>query len=113
MAEAFRAGRAVAAAGAPDTIADGIAVRVAIPEAVDDMIGLVDDVVLVDDAALIRAMQLVYRHAGLVVEPSGVAGLAALLSIPDLAAAPADSVATVLCGGNLTPEQQHAWLGAP
>ena len=111
MAEAFRAGAATAAP--PQTIADGIAVRVAIPEAVDDMRGLVDDVVCVDDAALVAAIRLVHHHAGLVVEPSGAAGLAALLAmpalIPDLAAR---SVATVLCGSNLTAEQHAAWLGA-
>jgi threonine dehydratase len=113
MAEAFRAAGTTSAPPAA-TIADGIAVRVAVPEAVDDLRGLVDDLVCVDDAALIAAMRLVHHHAGLVVEPSGVAGLAALLSIsdlvPDLAAR---SVATVLCGGNLTAEQHRAWLGPP
>jgi threonine dehydratase len=109
MADAFRAGRVAAASTAPPrTIADGIAVRVAIPEAVADMAGVVDDIVLTSDAALIRAMRLLHEHAGVVVEPAGAAGLAALLSIPDLAGS---SVATVLCGGNLTPEQIRAWLG--
>jgi len=110
MAEAFRAGRVDApSTSLPDTIADGIAVRVAIPEAVTDMAGVVDDMVVVGDAALIEAMRLVHEHAGLVVEPAGVAGLAALLSTSSVAGA---SVATVLCGGNLTPEQVRAWLGA-
>jgi peptide deformylase len=109
MADAFRAGRVIATSPAPPrTIADGIAVRVAIPEAVADMAGVVDDMVLISDAALVSAMQLVHQHAGVVVEPAGAAGLAALLSAPDLAGR---SVATVLCGGNLTPEQIRIWLG--
>jgi peptide deformylase len=111
MAEAFRAGRVAAGSAAPPrTIADGIAVRVAIPEAVADMVGLVDDVVMVSDDAVIRAMQQVHVDAGVIVEPAGAAGLAALLSIPGLVAA-GSAVATVLCGGNLTVEQIRRWLG--
>jgi peptide deformylase len=105
MADAF-AGR-ISTAGPPRTIADGIAVRVAVPEAVADLAGLVDDFVRVDDDQLIDAMRRVHRHAGLVVEPAGVAGLAALLADPDLGGT---SAATVLCGGNLTPEQMRSWL---
>jgi threonine dehydratase len=90
------------------TIADGIGVRVPIPEAVADMTGLVDDVRLVEDADIVAAMRLVFRKAGLVTEPSGAAGVAAIL------ARPADfkgrRVATIICGGNLTEEQARDWL---
>ncbi len=110
MAEAFRSGAVPRGAGAPrpDTIADGIAVRVPIPEALADMAGLVDDMVLVGDVEMIEAMRLLHEHVGLVVEPAGAAGLAALRAIPELAVG---SVATVLCGGNLTPDQLRVWLG--
>ena len=47
-------------------------------------------------------------HAGLVLEPSGAAGLAALLS--HAGRFRGRTVATVLCGGNLTPEQMELWL---
>ncbi|MEP7156176.1 MAG: pyridoxal-phosphate dependent enzyme [Betaproteobacteria bacterium] len=90
-----------------DTIADGIAVREPIAEAVADMYGLVDDVVAVDDAAIIRAMRLLHEHAGVVVEPAGAAGLAAITG-----QFAGQRVATVLCGGNLTPAQMSAWLAA-
>jgi threonine dehydratase/peptide deformylase len=90
-----------------DTIADGIAVRAPVEAAVADMHGLVDDVLLVDDAALIEAMRLVHAHAGLVAEPSGVAGLAALLANPG--AFEGAAVATVLTGSNLTRAQLQAW----
>jgi threonine dehydratase len=90
------------------TIADGIGVRVPISEAVDDMQGIVDDVHLVDDSAIIAAMRLLFGKAGLVVEPSGAAGLAAILAQP--AQFKELNVATILCGGNLTDQQIAAWL---
>lgn len=91
------------------TIADGIGVRVPIAEAVADMRGLVDDVHLVEEIALIEAMRMFHAKAGLVAEPSGAAGLAAILSRPDFFSG--RKVATILCGGNLTEEQMQAWLG--
>src|SRR5258708_35514989 len=54
------------------TIADGIAVRVPVPDALNDFNELVDDMLMVEDAQLVEAMQLVFRHHGLVTEPAGV-----------------------------------------
>jgi threonine dehydratase/peptide deformylase len=90
-----------------DTIADGIAVRAPVDAAVADIHGLVDDMLLVDDDALVLAMRLVHAHAGLVTEPSGVAGLAAILGNPR--AFEGTTVATVLTGSNVTHEQMQAW----
>jgi threonine dehydratase len=90
------------------TIADGIGVRVPVPEALADLAGVVDEVLLVDDQALIAAMQLVFREHGLVVEPAGVAGLAAAISFRDRFRGA--SVVSPLCGGNLTAEQMREWL---
>src|SRR5262249_26931145 len=81
MAESWQKG-ALVVHPRVDTIADGIAVRVPIASALSDMKGLVDDVVLVDDADLVKAMRLVKVHAGLVGEPAGVAGIAAILADP-------------------------------
>jgi len=92
---------------AVDTIADGIAIRVPIAASLDDMRGMVDDIIAVDDAALIEAMRALHAHAGLVTEPAGVAGLAALLTRQvDVAGG---SVATVIAGGNVTAEQLSAY----
>jgi threonine dehydratase/peptide deformylase len=110
MAQSWRRGSTVCGERV-DTIADGIAVRVPVDEALADMRDLVDDVVEVDDARLIAAMRLVHRHAGAVVEPAGIAGIAALLAQPDRYAG--RRVATVLCGGNLTLKQIHEWLLQP
>jgi peptide deformylase len=91
-----------------NTIADGIGVRVPIPEAVVDMRGIVDEVRLVSDEHIIHAMRLLYRQAGLLVEPAGAAGLAVLL---DSGGEFRDArVATVLCGGNLTDDQVRRWV---
>lgn len=90
------------------TIADGIGVRVPIPEAIADMRGIVDDVHLVEDALIISAMKLLFDKAGLVVEPSGAAGLAAILARP--AHFRGRKVATILCGSNLTRAQIGEWL---
>ncbi len=91
------------------TIADGIGVRVPIPEAVSDMRGLVDDVHLVEDGALVDAMRILHRTAGLMAEPSGAAGVAAILSQPEHFRS--RKVATIICGGNLTDDQVTTWLG--
>ncbi len=91
-----------------DTIADGIAVRVPVEEALSDLSGVVDDVLLVDDETMLQAMCLLFWKMGLVVEPAGAAGIAALLAHRERFAG--TLVATPLCGGNLTGEQVRRWL---
>jgi len=90
------------------TIADGIAVRIPVPEAVNDLEGVFDEVLLVEDDTLIKAMQLVFRHHGLVIEPAGAAGIAAAIAYTERFRGAC--VATPLTGGNLTAEQVRQWL---
>jgi threonine dehydratase len=89
------------------TIADGIAVRVPIPDALEDLRDDVDEIVLVDDAATIDAMRLLFRHLGLLVEPAGAVGIAAIAT--HAALRESGRVATVLCGGNMTTAQLTEW----
>ncbi len=91
-----------------DTIADGIAVRVPVQEALDDMRGIVDDGLLVSDAEIISAMQNILRHTGLVAEPSGAIGVAAAARYRDQFSG--RRIATVICGSNLTDAQMQSWL---
>ena len=92
-----------------NTIADGIAVRVPVEEALSDLVGVVDDVLLVDDETIVRAMRLLFWRMGLVVEPAGAAaGVAALLAYRERFAGAL--VATPLCGSNLTVQQARRWL---
>jgi threonine dehydratase len=86
-----------------DTIADGIAVRVPVPEALDDLAPLLDDVLLVEESHIRDAVRVLARHAGVVVEPAGAVGVAALLAHGDRFRDA--TVATVLCGANVTPAQ--------
>lgn len=90
------------------TIADGIGVRVPIAQAVDDMKGWVDEGLLVSESSILNAMQLLHRQTGMVVEPSGAVGIAALLENKDKFKG--KTVATILCGGNMTEAQMREWL---
>ena len=107
MLESWRAGTVIQHERI-NTIADGIGVRVPILEAVQDMNGLVDDGLTVSETSILGAMKLIHQHLGVVSEPSGAVGIAAIF---EHRARFADArVATVICGGNLTPEQMRAWL---
>ena len=72
------------------------------------MDGLVDDAVLVGEDSIIEAMGLLHRHAGVVAEPSGAVGVAAVMERPDLFRG--QLVGTIICGGNLTADQMREWL---
>jgi len=107
MERAWRTGQ-IARRCASNTIADGLAVDAPYPEALANVRSSVDDVLLVEDAALIGAMQCAHAELGLVLEPSGAAGLAALNVHRDQFVG--ETVATVLTGGNLGPEDMRRWL---
>lgn len=107
MVESLQSGRLVTH-DRMTTIADGIGVRIPVPEALQDLAGLVDDFVLVPDRSILTAMKLLHQHAGLVAEPSGAVGLAGIMQeSPRLQG---QTVATVVCGGNLTLAQMREWL---
>jgi threonine dehydratase len=91
-----------------DTIADGISVRIPVPEAVAAMSRTVDEVMLVSDDEMLRAMRALWADAGLLAEPAGAAGIAAIAQRGQALAGM--RVATVLTGGNLTDEQIREWL---
>jgi threonine dehydratase len=84
-----------------DTIADGIAVRVPVPEAVDDLRVVLHEFVTVSDAQLRMAMASVRKLLGTAVEPSAVAGIAAIAT--DRKRFAGLRVATVLTGRNVEP----------
>jgi threonine dehydratase len=94
---------------APSTsIADGIAVRVPIPEAVAAMQHTVDEVMLVPDDEMVEWMRHLYNDAGLIVETSGAASLAAIAKT--LGRHKFARVGAILTGGNLTEQQMRDWL---
>jgi len=77
-----------------NAFAAGISIVRPMPEAVERTRALVDDMVLVSDAALLAAMHLAAETLGVLLEPAGAAGLAALDQVEG------DLVATVLTGAN-------------
>lgn len=107
MAESWRGTRIIERRRV-DTIAEGIAVRRPVPEAVEDMRPIVDEMVLVGDRQMIDAMALIHSLAGQLVEPSGAAGVAMLAADPERFAGM--RVATILTGNNLSREQTSRWL---
>jgi threonine dehydratase len=91
-----------------NTIADGIGVRLPVQEALDDMENLIDDCLLVEENSIIEAMKTLHLQAGLVVEPAGAVGVSAILENREMFAN--KTVATIICGSNLTNEQINNWL---
>jgi threonine dehydratase len=82
------------------TIADGIAVGRPGDLTLPHIAGLVDEVITVSDEDISRALLLCLERAKLVVEPAGVAGVAAVMAHPEQFRPP---VVIVLSGGNVDP----------
>ena len=91
------AGEPVSCAGA--TIAEGIAVRPPGHITREIIRDLVDDIVLVSEECLERAIDTLITEQKLVVEGAGAAGFAAILANPQRFQS--RKVGTVLCGGNI------------
>jgi threonine dehydratase len=100
MRLSLEAGRPITAPA--DSIAVGIAFHPPVASAVDDVAAVVHEVVSVDDEALLDAMALLLRGAGVVSEPSGAAGIAAILRHRSLFAE--RRVAVIITGSNVRPE---------
>jgi threonine dehydratase len=94
-----------------ETIADGVAGRCPIPEVLDDLLVVLDDVVLVREDSIKAGMRELHEHAGLVVEPSAALGIAAVLEDPDRFAG--RHVTTILCGSNVAPTDFAHWVLEP
>ena len=56
------------------TIADGIAVRLPVPQALEDMRELVDDAILVQEQTILDSMKLIHQHLGIVVAGRVIVG---------------------------------------
>ena len=84
-----------------DTIADGIATRVPVPEALEVMAGAVDEMVLISEEAILAAQDELRRALPLAIEPSAAASWAAARQgVND-----AGAVLVILTGGNLPPPE--------
>ena len=97
------------AAGSPQsidavrTIADSLGAPYAAPYSFDVVRRNIDDLVLVDDDALRRAMLLLFASAKLAVEPAGAAATAALCG-PLRERLDGKRVGLIVCGANIDAE---------
>ena len=97
-ARSFTAGRLLPRTEPVDTLADGIAVKSPSPRTWSYIQHYADAVVTVADPFIAEAVLLLLSRTKNLVEPSGAASLAALLSQPHLAHG---KTVCLLCGGNL------------
>lgn len=109
MAESWRRGTPVTTADAA-TIADGVAVRVPVPVAVEAMRDHVDDVVLVEEDGIREALRVVRDTLGLILEPAGALGIAAAMRYDR---DPGATVATIVTGSNFSAELLAELVGTP
>ena len=109
MRLSWLAGRRVTTERA-DSIADGIAVREPVEEALAEMAHAVDDVVEVSEAELTDAVRQTFAALGLAVEASGAASLAAAVKLQEKLRG--QLVAALFCGGNITHAQFARCQGA-
>lgn len=84
--------------GGDKTIADGISVKIPGKLTFDIIKELIDEIVLVDDTEITKAMFLLMERMKFVVEPAGAASLAYLISKKP---SPGKKVVAVLAGGNI------------
>ncbi len=80
------------------TVADGISVKTPGKQTFEIIKEMIDEIVLVDDDEILKAIFLLMERSKYVVEPAGVAGLAYLISKKP---SPGKKVVSILCGGNV------------
>jgi len=97
MYESLKNGSLTSSGGAR-TIADGISVKIPGQITFSIIKELIDEIVLVDDSEIIKAMFLLMERMKFVVEPAGVVGLAYLISAKP---SPGKKVVAILTGGNV------------
>jgi threonine dehydratase len=95
MARSFAARRPISNAGT-GTIAGALAIIDPVPESLARIIELVDEVLVVDDDDIQAAMALIADSVGVLVEPAGAAGVAAVSRHSEQV--PGERVAVILTG---------------
>ncbi|MHC5111592.1 MAG: threonine ammonia-lyase [Planctomycetota bacterium] len=90
------------------TIADGLEGGIGeLPYAMSQT--TIDDVWLVTEEAIERAVALIFHHEGMILEGAGAAGVAAVLSHP----LPGKRICIWLTGGNIEPSLHRELLSVP
>jgi len=94
--------------GSANTIAEGLATARAYELPFSILIDRIDDIVLVSDEEIIRAVKLLAELEGIMAEPAGAASLAAAYKIRDRIRGL--KVIAMITGGNIDPEKLSSWL---
>ena len=94
---------------AANTFADGMAVRVAHPQAVDYINKGADHIVVVSEEEIANAIRIYYRNIHNIAEGAGAASLAALIQERD--AMKGKRAGVILSGGNIDTDQYLTVLG--
>jgi threonine dehydratase len=103
----WKEGRAVGTATC-DTIADGLATRTPDAANVRDVKSLVDDVVLVSEEQMVRAIEMLLVEEHVLAEPAGAASTAALLAG---GAEFGDNVVLIVSGANIARDVLRRAVG--
>jgi threonine dehydratase len=94
----------------PDTLADGL--RALVGELTFPIIrDQVNEVLTVSERGIIDGMELVWRHLGMLIEPSSATVIAAIREHPEPFAG--CQVGAILTGGNVEPDLAAKLTGAP
>ena len=94
---------------APDTIADGLRTSLGVLN-FELILANVEDILTVDDAAIVEAMRLVWTRMKMIIEPSAAVALAAVLANRETFAG--KRVAVVFSGGNVDLDRLP-WMREP
>ncbi len=108
MHEGLRAGRVVRL-DRVDTVADGLTAPFAGELTLRIVRRYVDDIVLIDDAAILAGVRFLLERAKLLAEPAGAAAVGALLA-GAVAPAPGSNVVALVCGGNVDLDRLAGYL---
>jgi threonine dehydratase len=85
-----------------DTIADGLSITRPVAGAVEQVAAAIDEILPVSDDTMLAAMRLLAETAGVLAEPSGAAGIAALME--HRARFHGAAVVSVITGSNIDPK---------
>jgi threonine dehydratase len=94
--------------GSANTIAEGLATARAYELPFSILRDRIDDVILVSDEEIIKAVKLLAELEGIMAEPAGAASLAAAYKIRDRIRGL--KVIAMITGGNIDPEKLSSWL---
>ena len=85
-----------------DTIADGLSITKPVAGALEQVAAAIDEILPVSDDTMLAAMRLLAERAGVLAEPSGAAGIAALME--HRARFQGAAIVSVITGSNVDPK---------